>query len=101
MFCRRGLAWLDNEFVGPLHVQTSETDDVRGCSWPDWVEALDVGDGEVGLAIRSYVEADRAFVDAVSSGAAAAPSFAEALTAHRIVDAAYRSAAAGGSPLEL
>ncbi len=101
VFCRRGLVWLENEYLGPLHVQTSERSEVVECSWPDWVAALEVGEGDVGLAIRSYVEADRAFIDAASRGEAATPSFAEALVDHGIVDAAYRSAAAAGVPIAL
>jgi predicted dehydrogenase len=39
--------------------------------------------------------ADRAWVRAVATGAVASPGFPDALTAHSLVDAAYRSAAAG------
>jgi predicted dehydrogenase len=42
--------------------------------------------------------ADRAFVHAVRDGRAASPDFTDALRAHGIVEAAYRSAAAGGAP---
>lgn len=38
---------------------------------------------------------DRRFLEAATTGSAASPSFAEALRAHEIVDACYRSAAAG------
>ena len=101
LFCRRGLVWLEDEFLGPLHVETSEGAEVRPCRWPGWVDALEVGDGEIGLAIRSSAEADRAFVDALVAGAPPAPSFEDAVVAHRIVDAAYRSAAARGRPIDL
>jgi predicted dehydrogenase len=43
---------------------------------------------------------DAAFVEAVAAGKPAWPSFAEALRAHVLVDAVYRSAAAGGRPVE-
>jgi predicted dehydrogenase len=43
--------------------------------------------------------ADRAFVRCVRDGAAATPGFADALAAHALVDAAYRSAAADGRPM--
>jgi predicted dehydrogenase len=39
---------------------------------------------------------DGAFVTAVAEGRPASPDFADALRAHVVVDAAYRSAAAGG-----
>ncbi len=99
VFCRAAMVWLDDEFRGPLHIQTSEGMEARACPSPDWVDALPLPDDEVGLAVRAYVEADRAFVDAVTAGTPPAPGLDVALAAHRLVDAAYRSAAAGGVPL--
>jgi myo-inositol 2-dehydrogenase/D-chiro-inositol 1-dehydrogenase len=96
VFCRQGTVWLDDDFRGPLHVQTSEAAEVRPCPSPEWVDALPLPDDAVGLAIRAYVEADRSFVDAVTSGRTPEPGLGVALEAHRLVDAAYRSAAGGG-----
>jgi predicted dehydrogenase len=101
VFCRRGMVWLDDDFVGPLHLQTSSGTEVRDCPPPQWVCDLPLGEGEIGLALRAYVEADRAFLEAVAQGRAPEPSFAEAVTAHRLVDASYRSAAHGGVPVAL
>ena len=101
VFFRQGMVWLDDEFRGPLHVQTSEATEVRPCPSPEWVDALPLPDDEIGLAIRAYVEADRGFVEAVTRGAEAEPGLDVALQAHRLVDAAYRSAAAGGAPVDL
>ncbi len=99
VFCREGMVWLDDEFRGPLHVQTSAGTDVRTCPSPPWVDALPLADDEVGLAVRAYVEADRAFLDAVTAGRPPEPGLDVALEAHRLVDAAYRSAADGGAPI--
>jgi predicted dehydrogenase len=99
VFGSDGLAWLDDDFRGPLHVETGSGTEVRACPSPAWVDALPLADDEVGLALRLYVEADRSFVDAVTTGVAPQPDFGEALTAHRLVDAAYRSAASGGTPV--
>ena len=99
VFCREGMVWLEDEFRGPLHVQTSEGAEVRPCPSPAWVDALPLPDDEIGLAVRAYVEADRAFLDAVVEGRPPAPGLDEALEAHRLVDAAYRSAAGGGVPV--
>jgi predicted dehydrogenase len=96
VFCQDGLVWLDDDFRGPLHIETSDGAEVRPCRSPDWVDDLPFGDDEVGLAISSYVEADRAFVDAVVEGRAPDPGLAEGVVAHRLVDAAYASAAMGG-----
>jgi myo-inositol 2-dehydrogenase/D-chiro-inositol 1-dehydrogenase len=101
VFCRRGMAWLDNEFTGPLHVQTSEGTEVRACPSPDWVRALSLGDNETGLTIGTYAEADRAFLDARGTGTACTPGFGEGVVAHRLVDGAYRSAKAGGVPITM
>ena len=61
------------------------------------MDALPLADDEVGLAVRAYVEADRAFADAVVAGHSPEPGLDVALEAHRLVDAAYRSAAERGS----
>lgn len=101
LFCREGMVWLDDEFRGPLHVQTSRGTEVRACPSPQWVDDLPLADDEVGLAVRAYVEADRGFADAVVAGRDPEPGLAVALEAHRLVDAAYRSAAAGGTRVTL
>jgi predicted dehydrogenase len=99
VFCRQGMVWLDDEFRGPLHVQTGDGTEVRACPSPPWVDALPLADDEVGLAVRAYVEADRTFLDAVAAGRPPEPGLDVALEAHRLVDAAYRSAGAGGAPV--
>jgi predicted dehydrogenase len=101
LFCQDAMVWLDDEFRGPLHIETSSGTEIRPCPPPAWVEDLPLGRDEVGLAVRTYAEADRAFVDAVVAGRAPEPSLHEALEAHRLVDAAYRSADAGGVPIRL
>jgi predicted dehydrogenase len=101
VFCRDGMVWLDDDFLGPLHVQTSDATEVRACPSPGWVDALPLPDDAVGLAIRAYVEADRAFVDAVANRTTPDPGLDVALAAHMLVDAAYRSAAHGGDPVDL
>ena len=101
LFCRDGMVWLDDEFRGPLHVQTSDGTEVRACPSPPWVDELPLADDEVGLAVRAYVEADRGFLDAVVEGRAPEPGLDVALEAHRLVDAAYRSAAVGGARIPM
>ena len=101
VFCREGMLWLNNEFRGPLHVQTSDGTEVRACPSPKWVDALPLPADETGLALRAYVEADRSFVDAVAGGTTPEPGLDVALAAHYLVDAAYRSAGAGGVPVDV
>jgi predicted dehydrogenase len=95
VFFRDAMVWLDNEFRGPLHIQTGDGTEVRECPSPEWVDDLPLSNDEVGLAVRAYVEADKSFVDSVNAGTAPEPSLADAVEAHRLVDAAYRSAASG------
>jgi predicted dehydrogenase len=101
LICEEGMVWLDDEFRGPLHLQTSRDTEDRPCPSPAWVDDLPLGQDEMGLALRAYVEEDRAFIDAVTGGTAPEPSLHEALVAHTLVDAAYRSADAGGIPVTL
>jgi myo-inositol 2-dehydrogenase/D-chiro-inositol 1-dehydrogenase len=101
IFFEDALVWLDNEFRGPLHIQTSERSEDRPCPSPAWVDALPFGNDQIGLGVSPYVEADRGFVDAVVAGRAPQPGVDEAVVAHRLVDAAYRSAREGGVPVAL
>jgi predicted dehydrogenase len=101
IFCQDGMIRLSNEFRGPLHIQTSSAKEVRSCPSPQWVDDLPLGDDDAGLAVRAYVEEDRGFIDALTSGVPPEPSLADALVAHRLVDAAYRSAAGDGVPVSL
>jgi predicted dehydrogenase len=62
------------------------------------LEGRDLGQQvwEAGLA---PVNPDEGFLDAVTRGATIGPDFESALRAHVVVDAAYRSAAEGGTPV--
>jgi UDP-N-acetylglucosamine 3-dehydrogenase len=101
LFCEEGMVSLSNEFVGPLRIETSAGVEQRDCPPPSWVDELPLGQGEIGLAVRPYVEAARAFVDAVVEGRRPDPGVHHALVAHQLVDAAYRSAAQDGIPVLL
>src|SRR6202022_3212083 len=92
VFCQQVMAWLEDDFTGWLHVQTSDGVEARPCPPPEGVRALPLGTD--GLDSAGYVEADRSFVDALAEGRPPEPGLAEAVVAHRLVDAAYRSAAA-------
>jgi len=99
VFFERGLVWLDDDFLGPLHVETPDRVEIVECPSRSWVRDLPLANDEIGLAIRMYAEADRAFVEAVSEGRRPEPGFDEAVVAHQLVDASYRSAAIGGTPI--
>jgi predicted dehydrogenase len=95
----RGFVSFEDDFTGPLTVQTSERTDLRACPPPTWVLDVPLAGGERGLGVRPYIEENRDFVDALVEGTAPSPGLDEAVTAHRVVDACYRSAASGGGPV--
>jgi predicted dehydrogenase len=100
VFCEDAFLWTDDDNTGPLHVETSQGAEVVSCDPPSWVDEIPVpeaGRRTLGL----YAEASRRFLTSIEAGSAGSPGEGEALAAHVLVDAAYRSAAAGGRPIEL
>lgn len=104
VFCTDGLLWCDDDNTGPLHVETSEGVEVIECPPPAWVDELPVPE-PVRRPLGLYAASDKRFCDRLSGTCRdteePAPGAAEALAAHRIVDACYRSAADGGSVVRL
>jgi myo-inositol 2-dehydrogenase/D-chiro-inositol 1-dehydrogenase len=98
VFCERALLWTDDDYLGPLHVETAAGTEVVAAAPPDWAGELRVPE-VFAKAIAQYAEPSKAFLDALAAGTAGPghPPASEALAAHRLVDAAYRSAAAAGA----
>jgi predicted dehydrogenase len=102
VFCERGLVWLDDEQAGPVHVQRdggSEVIDTTGQE-ERFLAALGIPEAWR-RALRLYLVADRDFLACLASGRRPTPGFDDALVAHELADAAYRSAAQGGQPLPI
>jgi predicted dehydrogenase len=95
VFCERGLVWLDDDFTGPLHVETTAGAEVRPCPPPGWVTALPWSDDRTMLSVAQYAEANRAFLDSIAAGRAPRPGLEEGLVAHRLAAAVYDSARQG------
>jgi predicted dehydrogenase len=93
VFCERAMMWTEDDNTGPLHVETSDEHDVVECPLPDWVKQIPLDESRR-VPLGLYAEASRRFL-AGETG----PDAADALAAHRLVDAAYRSAEAGGRPV--
>ena len=110
VFCERAVLSTADDYLGPLHVQTSDGTREITAPLPEWAGQLTVPQVFT-HPIAHYGSAAKAFLDRLSGldrlGAPAAgreagpgrPSAAEALAAHRLVDQAYRSAASGGVPV--
>jgi predicted dehydrogenase len=95
------LLWTDDDYLGPLHVQTDDGTIITvEAPPPPWTAQLTVPE-VYAKALAQYAEPSKAFLDALSEGRSPGghPPASEALAAHRLVDAAYRSAARGGMPL--
>jgi myo-inositol 2-dehydrogenase / D-chiro-inositol 1-dehydrogenase len=91
VFCSRLYAALEGDFFGPVRWQfTGEEERVLGG------DDLAAAAAEAGAGDTATTNSAAAFLDAVRAGRPASPSFADALPAHRVVDALYASAAAGG-----
>jgi predicted dehydrogenase len=87
VFCERGWYALEGDVFGPVRWTL---DGEEGCvAGEELVERLHAE----GVPTRNP---DGAFVEAVARGTAASPGLADALRAHLLADAVYRSAASGG-----
>lgn len=95
VLCERGLAWLENDHTGPLRVETDDGHEATPCPPPSWVAELALADDRLRSYAAPYAPADRAFLDAVAASEQPAPALREALAAHRLAEAVYRSAAVG------
>jgi predicted dehydrogenase len=103
VFCELATMWTDDDYLGPLFVQTADgivtVEGVR----PEWANRLTVPEPFLD-ALAQYAAPTKAFLDVLTAAGPAAvgyPSAHEALAAHRLVDAAYRSANSGGVPIEV
>ncbi|HEV2369594.1 MAG TPA: Gfo/Idh/MocA family oxidoreductase [Acidimicrobiales bacterium] len=96
VFGQDAAAWLDDDWVGPLHVQTSEGVSAVECPHPEWTADLRLS-RSYRDALCVYGAANRTFLESIASGQPAEPGVGIALTAHELVDAAYRSAQEGGT----
>jgi predicted dehydrogenase len=100
IFCEGAALWTDDDYLGPLYVQTGDgTREVMG-ELPEWAGLLTVPE-VYATSVAHYGTAAKGFLDALGRrGVAGSPGAAEALAAHRLVDQAYRSAASRGVPIE-
>ena len=103
LFFEKGLFYVDHDFIGPIHLQTHarnpETvpeEEVRR----RYLEITGLDAAEFESSLRYSFE-DYFFLSAVAADRPVYPDFRVALEAHRVVDAAYRSAGAGGEAVRL
>jgi predicted dehydrogenase len=98
IFCEDALLWADDDNLGPLHVETGDDQhDVAGVV-PPWAARLELPT-QLAHPILQYATPAKAFLDALAAGVPPSPGAEVALAAHRIVEAAYRSAGSGNVPV--
>jgi predicted dehydrogenase len=106
VFCEKAVLWTDDDYLGPLHVQTDEGEQVIESEAPSWSSRFTLP-AVYAKALAQYAEPTKAFVDSLArlgtpTGPAASevghPRAGDALAAHRLVDLMYRSAADAGLP---
>jgi predicted dehydrogenase len=97
IFFEEAFVWTEDDYLGPLHVQTSEgVEEIEGAA-PPWTDRLGVPE-VYAKPLAQYCEPSKAFLDKLATsgdGARGEPDVGTALAAHELVDAAYRSAARG------
>jgi predicted dehydrogenase len=103
IFCEDAYLWTEDDYLGPLNVETSAGVEVLEGTAPAWATELNVPE-VFEKAVAHYASQGKHFLDELAARGSEArgfPGAAEALAAHRIVDAAYRSAATGSSPVAI
>ncbi|MCP3988675.1 MAG: Gfo/Idh/MocA family oxidoreductase [Actinomycetia bacterium] len=92
-FCQRAVLTLEGDWNGPVWAETTNgpEDPIEGSRLSAFAANADKGG----------TNPDADFVAAVTEGRPAKPDFGLALEAHRLADAAYRSAQANGTPMNL
>jgi predicted dehydrogenase len=91
-FCQRAVLTVEGDWSGPVWAETGDgpQSPIEGSRLAALAAETDGGG----------TNPDADFVAAVREGRRASPDFSTALEAHRLADAAYRSARAGGTPVE-
>ncbi len=90
--CERAFITVEEDWFGPVRL----TQDGQTTEWSGEALLTECESRGISTALP-----DGAFVEAVAAGTPATPSARVALRAHALCDAVYRSAAAGGTPVEV
>jgi predicted dehydrogenase len=101
VFCEDAMLWTEDDYLGPLHVETSTGEELVDTAPPAWIDRFTAPE-VLAKPLAQYAEPSKAFLDALAregTGAHGHPDVEVALAAHRLVDRAYASAAEGGRPV--
>jgi myo-inositol 2-dehydrogenase / D-chiro-inositol 1-dehydrogenase len=101
VFCEDALLWTDDDYLGPLHVETRTGEELVESLPPPWIDRFEIAEA-LAKPLAQYAAPSKAFLDALARDGGRArghPDVDVAIAAHRLVDRAYQSAAAGGRPV--
>ena len=101
IFCEHAMLWTEDDYLGPLHIQTSDDLFERTGSVPQWAAQLELPQ-VYEKSVVQYAAPAKAFLDGLDAPNGARngfPTAVEALASHVVVEGAYQSAAAGGIPI--
>jgi predicted dehydrogenase len=101
VFCEDALLWTDDDYLGPLHVETRSGEELVESPPPPWIDRFEIAEA-LAKPLAQYAEPSKVFLDALArdgAGARGHPDVDVAIAAHRLVDRAYQSAADGGRPV--
>ncbi len=100
VFFENGFVWLENDFIGPLNLQTDSGSQVVQCELKKEVASIDMPDTDIALTVKMYAQENLMFLHAAKGISEPGPSAKDAVMAHWLIDAAYRSASMGGMGIE-
>jgi myo-inositol 2-dehydrogenase / D-chiro-inositol 1-dehydrogenase len=101
VFCEEALLWADDDYLGPLHVETRTGEELVVSAPPPWIDRFELAEA-LAKPLAQYAEPSMVFLDALARDGLDARGYPDAgiaIAAHRLVDRAYQSAAAGGRPV--
>jgi predicted dehydrogenase len=101
VFCEEAFLWTDDDYLGPVQVETSSGAETLLGEPPPFTARFELPE-VLAKPLAAYAEPAKRFLDGLVSAADDAPGYPDvdvALAAHRLVDAAYRSAARAGTPV--
>jgi len=107
LFCENAMLWTEDDYLGPVHVETSAGHEEVVEDPPGWIDRLHTPE-VLAKSVAQYADPSKQFLDALvaagatgeggrATGTVGSPTVDEALAAHEVVQAAYTSAAAGGA----
>jgi UDP-N-acetyl-2-amino-2-deoxyglucuronate dehydrogenase len=99
VICEQGVVAAPDEHLSPLRLTTDDGIEDVAVAPPAWTVELP-SDDRWRAALTVYAPQTLAFLGAVAEGRPPAPGLDVAVEAHRLADAVYRSAAAGGVPID-